>query len=252
MTRDLFVKVVAKAIRQSAGRTPEEQAEAVAWLMETVTGLVDGEPVPAARVAAPQPAPAAWPPINPEAVTAPPPEEPPQAQGPSLITLATRIPDRVEPAQAVPPPAAPLRSIQHERMKVEDLSRLIQERTPERLVFNVPLGDGSTSRVAFVRNVISMHAHDSVQLVYAPPNALPSAREACEVMAVLHVDEVPHDIPNILKKLAEQAIKAIAPRSSPIVSATPPVSVGPVTHGADQYKDPASVSNIQQVFNSMG
>jgi hypothetical protein len=107
----------------------------------------------------------------------------------------------------------------------------------------------------FERNVISMHAHDSVRLVYFPPNASQSVRESAEVQHVIHVDDVPVDLPSILKSLKEQAIAAIKPRG-PIISVTPPVTSGPVKHSQDTYQ-PMDQSEDQTrqteaVFRSIG
>jgi hypothetical protein len=136
-------------------------------------------------------------------------------------------------------------------MKVEDLNQLIQERTPSVLTFEVPMEDGTTRRVLFHRDVISMHNFDSVKLVYFPPNTRPSVRESAEVTIDLHVDDVPLDLPAILKKLTEQAIASIRPRR-PVVSQAPVPTSGPVTNPGDTYRDPASSAQVQGLFNSLG
>ena len=260
MTRDIFIRVATAALRQREVPYPEEAAEAIAVRMDIIAeALGETQPPPAAPP--PRPAPAApFPAPNPEAITPvlPPADlpAPTEATGfldlkypaPPLVTLETSIPDKIVRS---PAPAPPLRSVRPGagRMKVEDLSRLIQERTPSTLSFDVPMEDGSSLRMTFVRNVISMHNLDSVQLVYYPPNATISARESTEVMKVLHVDDVPFDLPAILKTLAEQAIQSIRPRNIP-QSVTPPATSGPVRHPEDHYQDP-QVANIQAVFNSL-
>ncbi len=112
-------------------------------------------------------------------------------------------------------------------MKVEDLSLLVQERTPDRLAFDVPFDDGTTQRMIYWRNVISMHSFDSVKLVYFPPGQTQSAQESVQVEAVLHVDDVPFDLSAILKSLTSQAIQSLQPRGAPRELPVRPFS-GPV------------------------
>ena len=247
MTRDIFVKVATTALRQNPGRSPEEQAEAIALLMDTVASVLGDAPAPVHQPSAPPPP--AFPRFNPEAIA---PVQPEPVAEPSLIIPATRIPDHVEP---VVPAAPPVRSLRPSgRMKVEDLSQLIQERTPNHLTFDVPMGDGTNQRVTFARNVISMHAFDSVQLIYFPPGVTMSARESAEVQAVISIDDLPVDLSAILKKLTEQASQSIRPRG-PVMSVAPPATSGPVTHSSDNYDDPglkALTDQTRAVFNSMG
>ena len=254
MTRDIFVKVATTALRQNPGRSPEEQAEAIALLMDTVAAVLGDAPSPAPP--SPGPSPPAFPRFNPEAIAPVPEPEP------SLIVPATRIPDRVEPVDPNSRMAAPAPSVRSlrppGRMKVEDLNQLIQERTPNVLPIDVPMEDGNIRRVSFQRNVISMHNFDSVKLTYYPAWATSAAaRESVEVSTVLHIDEVPFDLPAILKKLTEEAVQSIrpqgAPRQVPVRPFSGPVQAGGAyADGGSASVDSASSGQIQAVFGSLG
>ena len=250
MTRDIFVRVATTALRQNPGRPPEEQAEAIALLMDTVASVLGDAPPPVAQALGPPPP--AFPRYNPEAIAPVREPEPSPEPEPSLIIPATRIPDHVEPVAPMAASAPPVRSLRPVgRMKVEELSQLIQERTPTTLPLDVPMGDGTFRHTSFQRNVISMHNFDSVKLVYFPPNTVPSVRESAEVMVDLHIDDVPFDLPAILKKLTEQAITSIRPQR-PVVSQAPAPTSGPVMNPGDTYRDPASSAQVQGLFNSLG
>jgi hypothetical protein len=233
----MFVRLATAVLRQLGDQQADQKAEAIAVQMDFWATMMGGEPspVPALHPASPPPPlPGGFPAPNPAALAAvaPEPEPPPitdwndqrtteyappapaPAADPPLVTLETRIPDRAEVQRVtLAPPAAPRRQAAVV-MKVEDLNLLIQQRTPETLTFDVPMEDGKLQRVSFTRNVISMHAHDSVQLIYYPPGAGLSAREATEVMAVLHVAE-PVDLSQVLKDLAVKAADGIRPRGAP-------------------------------------
>ena len=250
MTRDIFVKVATTALRQNPGRSPEEQAEAIALLMDTVASVLGDAPAPVHQPSAPPPP--AFPRFNPEAIA---PVQPEPVPEPSLIIPATRIPDHVEP---VVPAASPVRSLRPSgRMKVEDLSQLIQERTPTYLTFPVPMGDGTFQNVTFTRNVISMHAFDSVKLTYYPAGARTSVMEAVEVTATLHIDDVPIDLPAIIKKLIAEAIESVRPKGAPREVPVRPFS-GPVQtassypDGGSAAPDQGSAGQVQAVFGSIG
>ena len=254
MSREMFLKVVAAALRKSAGRTPEEQAEAIAERMDVVAEAL-GEIKPA-EVLPPPLARTGFPAYNPEAVLPVTPPEPefrlkdadPGLPPVSLILPATSIPDP-RTIKRVDAPPAPVRSMRApaNRMKVEDLNALIQERTPTTLTFNVATEGGGVKQMTYSRNVISRHAYDSVQLVYGPPGATPSSREVSEVQITLHVDDVPFDIPEILKSLAAQAADRLRPRA-PIVAARPTAPISPVMPGGNDKP----YSDIQAVFNQLG
>jgi hypothetical protein len=262
MTREMFLKVATAALRLSVGRTPEEQAEAIAYRMDIVAEAL-GDTPPLSQVLPPPIARAAFPNINPEAITPVAPEfhlAEPDPGGPALIQPATSIPDPKTIERVSPAPAQSLRSLRPPtpvqslpslrppaRMKVEDLSALLQERTPSTLSFDVPMEDGTSRRVTYQRNVISMHALDSVQLVYSPPNTAPSAREASEVQIALHVDDVPFDLPAILKRLTAMAVDRLRPRAQ-IIPVPPQRPSGPVVPSSDVNK----YSDVQAAFNSQG
>ena len=253
MTRDIFVRVATTALRQNPGRSPEEQAEAIASLMDTVASVLGDAPPPVQHVASPPPP--AFPRFNPEAIAPVPPA--PETEQP-LIIQATRIPDYVEPVAPMAASAPPVRSLRPSgRMKVEDLSHLIQERTPAYLTFPVPMGDGTYQNVTFQRNVISMHAFDSVKLTYYPAGARASVMEAVEVTAVLHIDDVPLDLPAIIKKLTAEAIESVRPKEAPREVPVRPFS-GPVQpasaypDGGSAALDQASTGQVQAAFGSIG
>ncbi len=173
MKRDMFVRVAAKALRGTQGQPPEVQAEAVASLMDTINDLLgDGSeeaaPAPPAPPAPPRPVAGlpSFPGVNPEAMQ-PVADTPTTATqtDPPLIIPATSIPDKIErvaPAHR----QEPLRSVrQAGRMKVEELSALIQERTPEFLKFNVPDEDGQGVRqVTYRRNMKRAGVQDVVAM----------------------------------------------------------------------------------------
>ena len=253
MNRDMFVRVATTVLRQMGHNevyTPEQQAEAIAAQMDIFAAVLGDAPPQAPPV--PGPPPPAFPRYNPEAIAPVPEPEP------SLIIPATRIPDHVEPVAPMAASAPPVRSLRPAgRMKVEELSQLIQERTPNVLTFKVPMEDGTDRPVSFQRNVISMHNFDSVKLVYFPPGALPTAREATEVSAVLHIDDVPLDLPAILKKLEEQAIQSIrpsgAPRQVPVRPFSGAVQSGNLyPDGGSASPDSTSSGQGQAVFGSIG
>lgn len=255
MTREMFVKVVTKALRRTQGHSPEAQAEAVAILMDDMAELMGESPGPSQnppKAYEPAPAPPSFPSPNPQAIVShPEPAMPPEPQS-RLIIPASYIPDKIEPANSSEP-GQPLRSLRApaQKMKVEDLSRLIQERTPDPLWFDVPMEDGSTRRCSFKRNVISQHAFDSVQLCYFPPNTLPTAREATEVQASISIDDLPIDLSAVVEKLKQEAIASLRPRRTP-VSVAPPPTAGPVRHSGDTYQDPVMQQQTQAIFNGMG
>lgn len=261
MNRDVFVRLAAVTLQQRGMPDPEGNAEAIAAAME-LFGKIMGESTLAAASSgvtfqagqAPPPPfrPSAFPAPNPEAVA-------PLAVGPGLIVPATRIPDRDEigraPAPTPEPP--PLRSVRPQgRLKVEELNRIVQENTPLRLTFEVPMEDGGVQRVTFQRDVISMHNFDSVKLLYYPPSVTSQvARESVQVAYDLHIDDAPHDYPAILARLTAQAIESVRPRRIP-QSAMPAPTSGPVKHAADTYR-PMDASEDQTprtlaVFNSLG
>lgn len=251
MTREMFVRLATAALRQTAGLSPEQQAEAIALHMDIVAQALGDAPAPPvqAQVVPPPLARTSFPAPNPAAVAPAPVQEPPAE--PSLIVPATRIPDDAGALMKARDPEPPRAARPQARMKVEDLSQLIQERTPSSITFDVQMEDGSTRRATFVRNVVSMHAHDSVQLIYYPPNTLPTAREATEVMEVLHVDDVPIDLVAVIQGMKKKAADSLRPRRIP-QSMMPSPSSGPVQHSADTYKDPALSAQTQNIFNSLG
>ncbi|MGE5726938.1 MAG: hypothetical protein ACM34G_17290 [Acidobacteriota bacterium] len=271
MTREMFVQVASQALRLRGVDNAEEHAEAIAALMDTV-GRITGEPAamqPRGAPGAPFPGmrqpgtpPQPFPEPNPEAIVAevrqaPLPEPLPE---PRLIIPATTIPDKVE--RVVAPKPEPVRSLRPPAeggMKVEDLNQLIQDRTPQHLMLDVPMGDGSTRRVIFERNVISRHAFDAVQLVYSPPGTLPATREAVEVQANIALADLPVDLGAILHKLREEAIVGIRPRRIPR-SVEPEVNLGPVQNTGRVYEDGSSptvqdattLQQTQAVFGGLG
>jgi len=246
---------------------PEPQAkaytEAIAAQMDIFARVLgEGAPQPTGMAPPrPQAQPAAFPSLNPESVAMAHGLGAEQGPHEPLIITDTRMPSPAERATA-PPPAAPAYTVQArpgERLKVEELSQILQDRTPPRLIFDVPMQDGTVRRTSFVRNVISQHAYDSVQLTYYPPNALPSAREATEVCVVLHVDEAPFDLAQILARLKAQAIESVRPRGAPRELPVRPFS-GPVTHASDESQvnedfapQAAQLSSTTQaIFKSLG
>ena len=267
MNREMFVRVATTVLRQMGHNevyTPEQQAEAIAAQMDIFAAVLGDAPPPAPP--APGPPPPAFPRYNPEAIA------PVSAPEPSLIVPATTMAD-VDRAARDPlgehadpykydkmaAPAPPVRSLRPPgRMKVEDLNQLIQERTPTVLPIDVPMEDGNIRRVSFQRNVISMHNFDSVKLTYYPAWATSAAaRESVEVSTVLHIDEVPFDLPAILKKLTEEAVQSIrpqgAPRQVPVRPFSGPVQAGGAyADGGSASVDSASSGQIQAVFGSLG
>ena len=255
MKRPIFIRLAAKVLRSFGDPQAREKAEAIAREMDELAEVLgDGaepevEPPafapPVPRTAFPAANPAAIVPVEPS-----PPEYDPQSQD-NLIIGASTIPDRVERVAPPPPPPVSVRSLRtppSTRMKVEELNQLIQERTPPSLGFDVPMGDGRVNHVTFQRDVRSRHAEDCVQLVYFPPSASLSAREASTVQASIHVDDLPVDLSAILKDLKAQAINAIRPKGQ-ILSAPPMAPQGPVLHPADMASS-ASIGAAQGVFDS--
>jgi hypothetical protein len=283
MERKMFVRLATIVLAQHGVGNPEAKAEAIAAKMDELqTILGNAGPEPAAPSAPPAPRPA-FPAANPEAVVPVPVPDmpvyeaepvdtafeplpavaPEPAQAPLIVT-DTRMPDPEEraayAAARTPRNPEPLRSLRQPpaRLKVEELSALVQKNTPERLQLNVPNTDGTTIRAIFQRDVISMHAFDSVRVVLYPPNASPSVREVAEVQKILHVDDAPFDFPAILNELARQAADSIRPRR-PIVSVPPPPASGPVQPSkpyADgspaTVNDPTTLNQTQAVFGSLG
>lgn len=256
MTRDQFVKVAITALRQTPGRSPEEQAEAIASLMDTVASILGDAPAPPQRQANPSvesPRPA-FPAPNPEAIY-------PVAQqaNPSMVIPATRIPDAEEMAKMkAAAPAASLRSVRPaEKMSVPDLNLYIQANTPQSLPVDIPVEGGGTRRITFERDVYSLLALDSVRLVYFPPGTSQVAREASEVQYVVHVDDMPIDIQAILRQMVAMAVDSLRPRKR-IVAVDPGVASGPVTTnktyegGGNSQVDPTSSQQIQGAFSSLG
>jgi hypothetical protein len=239
MNGEMFVRMATAVLGQMGDQAAGQKAEAIAQQMDMFAAVLGETPAPIAPAARP-----AFPALNPEAVSpivTPPPV--PKFDGPPLIISATTIPDRpkIERANPPPPPAA--------RMKVEDLNLIIQERTPKSLIIDYAREDGTTGKARLVRDVLSMHAFDSVKLIYYPENATSSERELTQVHYDLHVDDVPFDLNVIIVKIKQQASLALAPRHIPQSLAPRPTS-GPVTHNEDTYKDP-SIVGVQNQFNSM-
>jgi hypothetical protein len=265
MKREMFVRVATATLKQYAGASPEVQAESLAQAMDLVRVAMGEAPAAAPPPQVPLPRPA-FPAPNPEALAPagfevpasespyepepePEPEEVAPPEDPPLIVPATRIPDRVE--RVAPQPANPPARAPKQRLKVEQLSALIQKQTPERVPVEVTMEDGTTRRAVFTRDVISMHAFDSVQVVLYPAGALPSVREAAEVQAVVHLDDLPVDFQALMRNLIEQAAQAIRPRR-PIQSVMPPATPGPVKNPKDTYEDPILSVATQNIFNSLG
>lgn len=250
MNRDHFKRMATIVLGQCAGMSPDQQAEAIARQMDMMAAIM-GE-TPMAPVAAPQTGPAppplpAFPHYNEAAVqpVAPEPEpEPdilsaPDPSSPPLVSLETRIPDSLTSRPVLRAPDSPKPAPRAGgRMKVEDLSTLIQQRTPGNIVFDVPMGDGTTRRATFVRNVISQHAGESVQLSYFPPNATLSAREATEVVRSIRIDELPFDISAMMKSITAEAIESVRPKGAPREVAVRPFSGAVQT--SNTYQDETS------------
>jgi hypothetical protein len=261
MNREMFVKVATTVLRQMGDQQATEKAEALATQMDVFAAVLGDSPMPTARPL--ESTKVAFPGVNPDAVMpAPPLPQAPtptlqgdQTQDQPLVTLATTIPANIErvdqrAVRSAAPSSPPVRSLRGQgKMKVEELSRLIQEQSPTEIQFPVQTETG-VCNITYVRNVISMHAYDSVKLVYSPANATASAREAVEVEKDIHIEDIPIDMPAIVKKLIEDAAIMLRPRR-PVVAAEPAHTSGPVKHADDTYQDPG-LANIQQVFNSIG
>jgi hypothetical protein len=274
MRRDYFVKIAATTLREGGIPNADAFAEAIAARMEEGERLLAilGDSPSAAPAPPPLRAPA-FPAANPAAV-APAPEEgiPSPSQTwpaaspdpqPSLIVPSTTMPDaseRVDPQAlcraSAPPPIRSLRPAQ--KMTVQDLNLLIQERTPNKITFDVPMEDGPPQRVTFQRNVVSMNNFDSVKLIYFPPNASKSIQEFSAVSEDLHIDDVPHDLPAIIKRLTEKAVTSLKPRG-PVVAAEPKRAAGAVQSnstyddGASPKLDDATTAGqVQAVFTGIG
>ena len=177
---------------------------------------------------------------------------------PSLIVTDTRMPEPDERRAVVAPDQQPVRSLRPTvRLKVEDLSQLIQERTPNTLIFEVPMDDGSAPRrMVYARNVISMHAFDCVKLIYFPPGQPQSAQEAVQVEATLHIADVPIDLSAIMKKLAEEAVQILKPRGAPRELPVRPFSGAVQTKrvyadGGSAVAQSADVDQTQTVFKGI-
>ena len=138
-------------------------------------------------------------------------------------------------------------------MKVEDLNLLLQERTPNTLTVEVPMEDGSVRRTMYMRNVISRHAFDSVELTYYPPNTPQNARESVEVKADIHIDDLPIDLSAVLNRLKEQARNSLQPKGPPRRVPVTPFSGGVGAGGAyyDGTSAGAQMNVIGEVSNVM-
>ena len=208
ITREQFIRVGARALRRGGpGLTPEQQAALVADAIEDV--LQNLQEMGVSAPAPPAPPATPWPTVNPAAV---------QPEGPPLVTLETRIPDRVERSRE-PEPEVPatLRKIEKPKLSVEALNMLIQERTPLEITVDIPNLDGSTFPQVLKRNVLSAHAEECVKLVYYHPKS-PNDLAVEESLSIL---DVPFDLPAILVKLKVQAIALMKPRDGAIISVAP-------------------------------
>lgn len=261
MTREMLIRVATMVLTEHRADPPQQQAEAIAAQLDFINAVMSGTPPPAAPVrpadilsAAP-----AFPAANPQAM-APVEEYPPAAepQHESLITTDLRMPTseqiadsprarQADPVRSLRPPAR--------TMRVEDVNLLIQERTPERFTADIPMEDGSTSRVTFERNVISQHAQECVQLIYYPSNArTQSAREATEVQATIHVDDFPRtNLTQVMAKIKADVIESVRPKGPPREVPVRPAG-GPVKHEQDNYDDTQTDASkyARAVFNTLG
>ena len=248
MTRDVFVRVATTALRNRGVPSAGDHAEAIAQMMDMVASIIGDAPPQTATQTSPAPPAAPFPSPNPEAITPVAEPEPP------LITLAPESVDlsKVERASApvAPPPVRSLRPAAATKMKVEDLSRLIQERTPPTLTFDVPMEDGKPQRVMYLRNVVSQHAYDSVQLIYYPPNTTTAAKETCEVIAVISVDDLPVDLSAILKKLTKEAIEAVRPKGAP--REVPVRAFAGIVQSQSVYADGLSATSPDAIAGAIG
>lgn len=260
MTREMFVRLATVVLAQHNVPKAGDLAEAIARQMDLFS-VVMGEEAPHAGKAEPM-AEAAFPSPNPSAISTVEPEESdpePTVDDaePPIIVPATSLRDvdkyaarTADTATMTPDPVEPRPKRGRPRIKVEELSALIQERTPSRVPVDVDIGGGTMQRVMFVRDVRSRHAHDSVQVVLYPEDSTPTEREVAEVQAVVHVEDMPVNFGALIKSLAQQAAQALRPRG-PIVAQAPDPSPGPVTSPNDSYSDPEATKAIHRAFNSM-
>lgn len=264
MQREMLVKIATVTLAEHGVSQPQAEAlaEAIAQRIDLFATVLGNSPTGAVPPPAPAPQRPAFPSFNPEAVapvveepqsayTLPPPEE-------RRIQLASSIPDKVErtePVQAAVTVGAPKGA----KLKVEELNQLIQDRTPEFVSFDVPMGNGTTRRCTWKRDVLSRHVEECVQVVLYPPNATISQREAVEVSVSLHIDDAPFDLSALMRKLVQEAIESARPRPAPgqLPVVTNP---GPVTHAADAANTSADIAQQTQgllnqtraIFGGMG
>jgi hypothetical protein len=246
VTRQIFLRIATTALRQSQGKSPEEQAEAIAQLMDAVAQVLGDKSVTPSGQQSPdstasnEPSPAIIPPAN--SFPAPNPNSLANAVTagvdtdvnpyPSLIVTDTRMPSEQERAAAKSQMEIPRPK---EKIRVEDLSLLLQERTPAYLEIEVPFQDGTVKRFRYERNVLSMHAFDSVKLIYSPPGALPSERELMEVETTIHISDLPLNLQEILSKLKQQASFLLKPKPTPRTVEASPIT-SPIQPGQN-YSD---------------
>ena len=239
MTREMLVKIATRTLQRRGVPDPAGCAEEIAQNIDVVIDLVGGSAVLSGPPAlAPSPDDVGFPKANPLSVRlAPEPEEPAL----NMISTDTRMPSPAErTAAASQPEIQPIRSLRQQKLKPEELNLIIQQSTPETLVFDVPVADGSR-RVTFKRNVLSRHAEGAVTLEYSPMGTRLSGNSVIDdgsVQASISVEEWPVDLNRILNSLTAQAINSLRPRG-PIISVPPVINPRPVQ--SDQtYPDGAS------------
>lgn len=285
MTREMLVRVATATLNKLEDAQAAQKAEAIAAQLDMFAEVMGDAPAQRAAVVSAMPTAPAFPAHNPQSVIveAPPRQEywqdidgsrgdtqayTPNAPG-NLIIPAATIPDSAmlpDPGRIGKVAQQPPRSLRQasntsapgRRLSVTELNLLVQERTPQRLDFEVPMDDGSTRRMMFERNVLSRHGFDSVTLLYFPPGTPTAGQEATEVQQVIHVDDLPLNLTGIINSLKAQAIQACRPKGQ-VVSQTPRINLGAVKHPSDSYEDPNTNDMLQKqgaivgaVFGTIG
>jgi len=235
-TREKLIRIATRAIERHQGKTPLEQATAIADVIEAVmeseteagTTTAKGEPI------------IDWP-IQ---TDAPKPASPQQGPSPSPNSSSMIVlPDSKEARETLkqisasdprdpraPAPAAiKLRQISskpiQQKIELPDLIKRLEAATPERITITVEHPERGTVNIPLDRNILAEVVGGAVKLLYKHPNygddMAASHTFFCQAGKDEQLTEADFDFNAALEKIRQDAVNIYSPRKRHIQSSTP-------------------------------
>lgn len=239
MERAELERIIAASMKLNPGRSPEEVAKTAADAVQVLMLSQQQPPAPSSVIQMPargeteEAGPVDFPLLNvgsvapaaDEKLAEPPPGQKiviPAGEGtdPGALMMA---PDGADRKILRPPEAQTVRIRQlgkqpaRPRLKVEDLSRIIQERTPAELDIVVTHPEKGNIPIRLQRNVISAHAINAVRLTYKHP----AADDSMEVAATFFTTDEKIELTAEMERIRQTAVALYSPRPKQITSVNP-------------------------------